>query len=184
MKCRCPACGAAFSLDVLIAHEEARGLIVELMNFSLPFGSLVIRYLALFRPEKQELRMERVAKLMRELLPDVKRGAITRKGREWPLGKLDWQGALEAVLSAHDKGSLTLPLQDHAYLYEVLMRHADKQEARAEQATEQQRRRDAQSRNPANAAQAVPATNMDKGFTSVDQLLAEGKRRRAADAQE
>lgn len=172
MKCKCPACGAAFSLDVLIAHEEARGLIVELMKHSLPFGSLVIRYLALFRPEKQELRMSRVAGLLRELLPDVARGAITRKGRDWAVTQRDWQGGLELVMAAHEKGSLTTPLTDHAYLYEIMMRHIDKSEGAAEKAQEAEKR---------NVRVRPEATlKMDNaGFMSQEAMLAEGKRRRA-----
>ena len=173
MKCKCPACGAAFSLDVLLAHEEARGLIVDLMKMSLPFGSLVIRYLALFRPEKQELRMARVAALLRELLPDVSRGAITRKGRDWPLSPMDWRGGIEAVLAAHEKGSLATPLADHAYLYEILMRHADKQEGATERAEQQDKR-------TRSVPEGKTAQMNDTGFMSVEALLAEGNRRRAA----
>lgn len=44
-------------------------------------GSALIRYLALFRPETRELTMDRVAKLLGEVLPDLQAQRISRNGR-------------------------------------------------------------------------------------------------------
>ena len=140
MLTRCPNCGAGMSLDALIAHEECRQLLAEVMQVGLPYGRAVIRYLGLFRPAKRELRMERVARLLRELLPDLQRGAITRAGRDWPLTPEQWQAGLQAVLDAADKGTLQPPLADHGYLHQVLMRLVDKSEASAETEREAGRR--------------------------------------------
>ena len=38
MLTRCPNCGAGMSLDALIAHEECRQLLAEVMQVGLPFG--------------------------------------------------------------------------------------------------------------------------------------------------
>ena len=113
MLTRCPNCGAGMSLDALIAHEECRQLLAEVMQVGLPYGRAVIRYLGLFRPAKRELRMERVARLLRELLPDLQRGAITRAGRDWPLTPEQWQAGLQAVLDAADKGTLKIKLANN-----------------------------------------------------------------------
>jgi hypothetical protein len=44
------------------------------------------------------------------------------------------------VFEAHSKGSLTPPLKDHAYLYEIIVRMVDDHERKAESARERERR--------------------------------------------
>lgn len=140
MLTRCPNCGAGMSLDALIGHDELRELLAEAVQAGLPFGKSVLRYLGLFRPAQRELRPERAARLLRQLLADVRRGAITRRGRDWPASADLWQAALDAVLDAAAKGTLQPPLQDHGYLHEVLMRLSDKQEGAQEARREAERR--------------------------------------------
>jgi hypothetical protein len=132
----CPACNAELSLDVLLANEEARAAMARLATASLPLGGLVLRYLALFRPPKRRLSIERMTSLLLELLPDIERGAVTRKGRDWPADVDCWRSALETMLAYRDAGKLTLPLASHAYLYEVILGLADKQEAAEERERE------------------------------------------------
>lgn len=140
MLTRCPNCGASASLDALISHQALRQLLATVMQLGLPYGGPLMRYLGLFRPARRELRPERAARLLAELLPDIQRGAITRRGRDWPAPPALWHAALDAVLDAAAKGSLQPPLADHGYLYEVLMRLADKQEGAQEAQREQERR--------------------------------------------
>ena len=132
----CATCGAEESLDALIHRmiddEQVRRLIADIMTTSLPLGGLVLRYLRLHKPAKQKLRMDKVAKILGELLGDMQRGTIERKGRGWAIDKEGWKLALEAVFAAELKGSLTLPLDGNAYLYEVVMRLCDKAEGEAE----------------------------------------------------
>ena len=123
MMLRCPNCGAGMSLDALVSHQELRQLLATALR-GLPCGDDLLRYLGLFRPPKRELRPERAARLLREVLADVQRGAVTRRGRDWSAPPELWQAALQAVLDAAAKGSLQTPLTDHAYLHEVLMRLA------------------------------------------------------------
>lgn len=134
----CATCGAEESLDALIHRmiddEQVRRLIADIMTTSLPLGGLVLRYLRLHKPAKQKLRMDKVAKVLSELLGDMQRGCIERKGRSWSIDKEGWKLALEAVFAAELKGSLTLPLDGNAYLYEVVMRLSDKAESEAEKA--------------------------------------------------
>jgi hypothetical protein len=134
MLTRCPACGAQASLDVLVAHEDARLLLAEVLTGgALPFGPLVLRYLSFFRPAKRELRMEKVARLLR---------------------------ALQAVVDAHDKGSLTLPLADHGYLYAILMAQADKAEGTQEREAEAARRSPVRVGNVATRGQAQTVADL------------------------
>lgn len=140
----CPACGAEEALDVLIGrmidHDDTRRLVADLVGWSLPIGSLVVRYLRLFKPAKQQLRMKTVHAALAELVPAIKAGQVQRAGRIWHMGNEGWRGALEAVLDAHSKGTLQLPLQGNAYLFEVAKRMADVVEGRAEEAALQDAR--------------------------------------------
>lgn len=137
----CAACGAEESLDSLLQRmiddDEVRRLIADVVTKSLPLGGLVVRYLRLHKPARQKLRMSRVAQLLGELVPDMRRSAITRKGREWQAPAEAWKAALQSVFEAGEKGTLTLPLDGNAYLYEILMRMADKAEATAEREQQQ-----------------------------------------------
>jgi len=66
------------------------------------------------------------------------------------------------VVQARDKGTIQCPLKDHAYLYEVLKKIADKAEGQAEAQAEADRRAAAQCRVPRpespllSAAKSVP----------------------------
>lgn len=140
----CPACGAEESLDALLMRmiddDEVRRLIADVITRSLPLGGLVVRYLRLFKPARQKLRMATVHKVLAELVPDIQRATIERQGRVWPAGNDAWKGALQAVFDAHDKGTLALPLQGNGYLYQVLMRRADRTEGTQERQAEEERR--------------------------------------------
>lgn len=168
MRLTCPSCRAELSLDVLLASEEARQVIARLVEISLPFGALTLRYVALFRPKKQRLSHERMVSLLEELLPDVQRGAIQRNGREWDAPVESWKLAIERVLESHAKGSLTTPLTSHGYLYEVLAGLAEKLEAQQEREREQQRQ--AQGRSAARAA--ADAAPISAVLTGVAELTA------------
>jgi len=138
MRMNCPACGAEFTLDVLIAHEGAREALVEAMGMNLTLGKLLVQYLALFRPPKRQLTMDRVAAILREISRDIKAAQITRHGRVWAVPLESWKWGLEEIVAK--KANLTLPLKSHAYLHQMLIAAADKIEADAERRTEDRRR--------------------------------------------
>lgn len=145
MRLTCPACHAEQSLDAALGREADARAVAALVERSVPFGAALVRYIGLFRPAKRRLGMDRMVSLVMELLPDIERGAIARKGRDWPVTPALWLGAFDQMLAARDKGTLTLPLTSHGYLYEVLCGLADKAEAAAErdQETERRQRREA-----------------------------------------
>ncbi|ACB34543.1 hypothetical protein Lcho_2277 [Leptothrix cholodnii SP-6] len=136
MRLKCPSCNAEMDLDVLLAHEEGRHVLAQLLQMGVPMGALLMRYIGMFRPGKRALAMSRTLALLSELWPDMTRGAITRKGRDWATTPAQWQQAIEQVMAARDKGNLTLPLTSHGYLYEVLLGLVDKAESHAERERE------------------------------------------------
>lgn len=136
----CPACHAEMSLDVALGNEEARLAVARLLTHGMPLGAITMRYLALFRPEKRRMSIERLCRLLEELQPDIERSAITRKGRDWPAPIDTWRAGMELVLAKHAKGTLTLPLTSHGLLHEVICGLAEKGEAAAEARREEERR--------------------------------------------
>lgn len=128
------------SLDVALTHEELRRAMHDLLLISLPLGSLVMRYVNLFRPAKNRLSGDRMARLVGELVPDIQRSAITHRGREWAMPIDGWKTGLETMLERASNGKLDLPLDSHAYLYTVLAGLAEKVEAQAEAEREAERR--------------------------------------------
>ncbi|KVC63781.1 hypothetical protein WJ91_01465 [Burkholderia ubonensis] len=120
MRTRCPSCGTTISLDTLVAHEAAREALSAVFKLSGPLGSAVVRYLGMFRPPQRELTMDRLARLLGELLPDLQAQRITRSGQQYEAPAEAWIWAVEQALAARDAGRLTLPLKSHGWLYEVI----------------------------------------------------------------
>jgi hypothetical protein len=139
----CAACGAEESLDSLlhrmIDDDLARRLIADIIGISLPLGGQVVSYLRLHKPLKQQLRLTKVQAVLGELAPDLTRGRISRKGRDWHVTPDLWRAAFAEVFKERDKGSLRLPLEGNGYLYQVVMRLADQAEAAVEAAAERDR---------------------------------------------
>lgn len=151
------------SLDVCLSHEALRRATFELLTMSLPLGALVMRYIALFKPAKNRLSPDRMAKLVQQLLPDMQRNGITHKGREWHMPMTGWRAGLEAMLEKAAADKLSLPLDNHQYLYTVLAGMADKVEATEEQATESRRRSDATVRTTTGPVSVAAAVSQSRG---------------------
>lgn len=173
----CPSCGGEMSLDVLISHNELRQATFTLVEKSLSLGSLVLRYVALFRPAKNRMSADRWAKLIGQLLPDLQRNAITHKGREWSMPLPTWKLGFEAMLEKAAADKLTLPLENHNYLYTVLVGMADKVEAVAEEHTERSRRTDRPAAAPAGPVTASEALTRTLGMPAHIKAQADAIRR-------
>ena len=161
----CPVCGTELDLAALFAHETDQRALARLAAVSIPLGARVLQYVALFTPPKQRLTAAKKIKLILQLLPDLERGAITWKGRDWAAPREAWAMAIDQMLAARDAQRLELPMKGHGYLFAILAGMADKHEASAEQQREQQLRtgpRAATTNGPASVAalvqQAQPAT--------------------------
>lgn len=137
MKLKCPACGATFSLDVLLTHDGAREALMTALAIPAPLGKLLVQYLALFRPASRDLSFDRVATLLSELLPMIEAGQIERNHRSWVAPIPVWKEALEQIQSQRDK--LQLPLKSHGYLLEIIAGMGGRAEAIAETKREEAR---------------------------------------------
>ncbi|GLT22677.1 hypothetical protein GCM10007933_21370 [Zoogloea oryzae] len=120
MRTRCPCCGTTVSLDALVAHDGAREALKSAFALGGQVGGAVVRYISLFRPAKSELTMERVGKLIAELLPDLQAQRITRNGQVFEAPHDAWVWAIDQSLQARDDGRLKTPLKGHGWLYEVI----------------------------------------------------------------
>lgn len=172
----CQVCGAEESLDTLIARmiedDQVRRLIGTLLLDSFALGGLVVRYLRLHKPPKQKLRMDKLAKLLGELVPDIQRTAIERNGRTWVVGPDAWRAALQGVFDAQEKGTLNLPLEGNGYLYATLMRIADRHEAVQERDTEAARKHGTTAATVTVKGQALPIGEaLGKVFPTQDREL-------------
>ena len=157
----CPVCGTELDLAVLFSHEHDQRALARLAAISIPLGSRVLQYVALFTPPKQRLTAAKKIKLILQLLPDLERQAITHKARDWAVPLSAWAQAIDQMLAARDAQRLELPMKGHGYLYAVLASMADRFEGQAEQQREQELRtgpRAATVSGPANVADLVQAS--------------------------
>lgn len=136
----CPACGTELSLEHLVGHLDDEQAFSRLVALSVPMAHLVVLYIGLFTPEKQRLTLRKKVRLIAQLLPDLRRQAITHRGRDWPAPHATWAAAIEQMLAARTAGRLDLPMTGHGYLYAILAGMADKVEAQAEREHEAERR--------------------------------------------
>ena len=120
MKTRCPCCGAENSLDALIGNDDARNAVLAVIAIGGELPKLAVQYIGLFRPAKTSLTWARTAKLLNDILPDIRRGAITRERVEYPAPAEAWLYGFRELLARRNAGGLKLPLKSHGYLYEVL----------------------------------------------------------------
>jgi len=136
----CPNCGAELDLMTLFAHEADQRALARLAAVSIPLGARVLQYVQLFTPARQRLTARKKIKLLLELLPELERGAIAHRGRDWAAPLPAWAEAIDQMLSQRDAGRLELPMKGHGYLFAILAGMADRHEAAAEKTREEQRR--------------------------------------------
>jgi len=154
----CPACQAETSLEGLMGREADARAVAGFIERNVAFGELMVRYIALFRPPKRRLGIARTVALIEELLPDIQRGAVNRKGRDWAAPRDAWREALETVLIKRDREALNLPLTSHGLLLEILVGLAERYESKAERQREDERR---------SQRQAGPRAEGPRDFTSI-----------------
>ena len=118
MKVKCPSCGASMSLDVLIAHDEARAALIALAGISDGLTRAMLKYLTLFRPSEKDLTFARTARLLGELLPMIRAETISRSGKSYPAPREAWIWAVERCFEALEKERLIPPLTSHGFLLE------------------------------------------------------------------
>lgn len=140
MKCRCPVCGASFSLDVLIAHDGARDAIYAAGQLPASMFPLILQYVGLFRPRKSVLSMDRVARLFSQLLEPIREHRVRFDGVDWPASDEMWMAALSSTINRARNHKLDLPLDNHNYLFKIIAGQADKEATKKEAELERDRK--------------------------------------------
>ncbi len=120
MRTRCPNCGITLSLDALISHDAARDALAATFKLSGPLGKSLVKYLGLFRSDSRDLSMDRVARLLSDLQPDIEAQRIQRNRQVYDAPIEAWIWAIEQTVTARDQGRLQTPLKSHGFLYEVI----------------------------------------------------------------
>lgn len=174
----CPSCGAQESLDVVLARMFAepvqRQLIASVIERSMPMGNKVVRYLRLHKPSKQALSVAKLKRLLDELLPAVTNGIFEHRGIR-QISLETWGPAFDAVFEAADKGTITPPLNGHAYLFSVAMR-MDESAAAQEEAKHEAERRHQRPAHTSAAATDIAALMQQPAQASVGHKVADAYR--------
>ncbi|MBU9260521.1 hypothetical protein [Burkholderia multivorans] len=139
----CPNCRARMSLDVILADDSMRDIVIALADIH-PAGDTVIkpllRYLGLFGPRKSQMAWGRMAALMRELVPEMRAAQVTWNGTTYAAPIDTWAAALAYAVEQAHAGKLDLPLKSHGWLRSVIASRSARAAGRAEDAREAQLR--------------------------------------------
>lgn len=169
----CPVCGAALTLDHLFVDADSRAAVAQLISVAMPIGALLLQYTRLFTPPKTTLTQRKQVRILLQLLPDLKRAAITHRGRDWQVPLTTWARGIDQMLQARDAGKLDLPMKGHGYLYAILTGLADKVEAVAEVQAEAAKRHPATQATVQVRGQAMSiGQGLQQVFGGVDPTLA------------
>lgn len=128
----CPVCGTTISMEHLLINADDRSVVLRLLAMGTPIGAAVGQYTRLFDPPKSRLTMRKQARIVKELVPDIERRAITHRGRDWAVPLPMWEAGIDQMLDARNAGKLDLPMTSHRYLYAILAALADKAEGQQE----------------------------------------------------
>jgi len=134
---QCPYCNS--SVDVIMAIEVLTGneWTELLQGIPLSMVGVLLRYLELFKPLKQDLRWSRRLTLTKELMPMIKAAQVKRNGIAYAAPLPVWEA--EMLRMAARPPTLTLPLTGHGYLLKVLANKGEQNAAALEKTVEQQR---------------------------------------------
>lgn len=173
MNLTCPCCAARFSIEAALTDDAARAAVTAALKLPAPLGDLILRYLALHRPDKRALSWDRAARLLTEMMEPIHAAQLTRNGRVWPAPLDAWRIALEQMLDKRD--TLTLPLKSHGYLFEIVAGMASKAEGVSEARREESlRQRDgARSGAPKKAADVIDKAARAAAAASAAQQMRE-----------
>ncbi|SMF94328.1 hypothetical protein SAMN02949497_1638 [Methylomagnum ishizawai] len=166
MRLRCPCCGAEMSLDTLMALDAARDAVERALRLA-PIGKPILMYLGLFRPAKRSLTLERVAKLLEDLLPMIEAAEIKWEGQVYAAPREAWAGGIDTLVQMRAEGKLDLPLDNHNLLRSIIVRRIRQANLKAEaqaEAQEEQRRQAL----PRDRAQSAPAPALPLGMMVDD----------------
>ncbi len=135
---QCPYCGK--DVDVIqgmemLAGNEWTALIQGLPNATI---GILLRYLELFKPLKQELRWSRRLSLTQEIMPMMKAAQVKRHGIVYAAPIAAWESAMLQLVGNRPE-TVVLPLKGNGYLLSMVAGKAETKAAKDEAAIEQQR---------------------------------------------
>ena len=122
----CPICQAEFPLAAALNDVAARQAVVKAFSLT-QMGDRLIAYVTLFKPAKQALSMTRLAKLLDELVDNVKRGQVNKNGNTYAAPQAYWINAIDQMLA--NRAALSLPLKNHNYLTAIIVGMGEKVES-------------------------------------------------------
>lgn len=133
----CPACGSAMPLEVALGHQGARDALAAMANLhpsAARLQMLALRYVGLFAPAKQKMRLDRVAAVLGELQALFAPGTVEWDGVTYAAPLPYWMDAMEAMLARQTE--MELPLRNHNYLRKVVSGNLKRVVAQAERKRE------------------------------------------------
>lgn len=162
----CPVCHAEYGLEVALGQDDARGVVRELARCpgDAATRKALLRYCALFSPEKQRLRWSRVEALLAEINDWMEAGRIERNGRLWAAPAAAFLHAIEAIEAKPD---LRRPLKGHGLLLEIIASQSNSAEAKSER----QREDSLAGRTPVGGVPSSPSSTPFMPGTGVSQAV-------------
>lgn len=107
---RCPICHSHLHLDALVQDAVGRKLLATVANLSYRVAPVLLNYIALFRPEKQDLSNDRALTLIEETLAFTSNQAILTEAL---------QDTVTSIQASRKTGQFK-KLTNHNYLKKVL----------------------------------------------------------------
>lgn len=130
----CPLCGYDGDILAFVSAEDYERAIQAALKLPSTLEPLVWRYLYLFRPPKNRIQADRLARLLEYLAEQISQAEVTRGGIVWAAPLELWHIALRIVL---DTPPSELPLKNHNYLLQVVANLASRAAAKVERNAEQ-----------------------------------------------
>lgn len=134
----CPTCGFVAGIEVFAGDLDARAVAQLMGQVPRALADDVLRYIALFAPQKHKVTFSRARKHLEPLVAAINAGAVSIHQRSWAAPESAWADAFSQLQAK--RAELTLPMKSHVYLFKIVAGLADKGEAAAEALVEQQRR--------------------------------------------
>jgi len=115
----CPYCGK--DIDVVQSMEMLAGKEWTELLAGLPFGfvGVMLRYVELFKPDKQDLRWSRRLAITKELSPMIKAAQVKRNGIVYSAPLPIWEAEMMKLI-VNPPETLVLPLKGNGYLLSMI----------------------------------------------------------------
>lgn len=132
IKATCPNCGIKADLAYFVLEDKYKKAMLAAVRIPPSLEGVLIDYLGLFAPPGRAIRADKLQRVITELADLVSSAQVSRN-RITHVAPIElWREGIEAVLQARD--TLSLPLDNHNYLSEIVWRLAAKAAGKGEYA--------------------------------------------------